>query len=177
MSFYKVSWTELEKDCYKLAKKIKLHKFDRILCISRGGLVWARIFSDLLSLPISHLTVESYKDLKQHKTTAITETPARLKSKSLLVVDEISDTGKTYRIVINYLRSLKIYNFKTLAPIIRTFTKPIPDFYLKTIDDWIIYPYELRETYDAFLKIYKTREKTIEMLLKNGFKKSEIRFL
>jgi len=170
MKFYKVSWEELEKDCYLLNKKLKKYKFDRILCISRGGLVWSRMFSDLLKLPISHLTVESYQDLKQQKETKITETPAKLKNESLLVIDEISDTGATYKVVMDYLRSLKITNFKTLAPIVRTYTKPLPDFYIKVIDDWIIYPYERQETYEAFLKIFKTKKEAKTMLVKNGFK-------
>ena len=104
------------------------------------------------------------------KETKITETPAKLKNESLLVIDEISDTGATYKVVIDYLRSLNITNFKTLAPIVRTLTKPLPDFYLKVIDDWIIYPYERQETYEAFLNLYKTPKIAKAMLIKNGFK-------
>ncbi len=175
LKFYKVSWEELERDCYLLAKKIKKYKFDRILCISRGGLVWARMFSDLLgNLPVSHLTVVSYQDLKQQKEVKITETPSRLKNERLLVVDEIDDTGKTLKIIKDYLRSLNIKKYYTLAPIIRTFSDPKPDFYLKIIDDWIIYPYEIKETYKAFLKVFKKKEKAKKMLLKYGFKELEL---
>ncbi|MBI5126923.1 hypothetical protein HZA76_00505 [Candidatus Roizmanbacteria bacterium] len=172
MKFYKVSWEELEQDCFKLAKKINKYKFDRILCISRGGLVWARMFSDLLgNLPVSHLTVVSYQDLKQQKEVKITETPAKLKNERLLVVDEIDDTGKTLKIIKNYLRSLNIKKYFTLAPIIRSFSDPKPDFYLKIIDDWIIYPYELKETYLAFLKVFKSKSTAKKMLVKYGFDK------
>lgn len=173
--FYKVSWEELEIDCFALYQKIKKYKFDRILCISRGGLVWARMFSDLSgNLPVSHLTVVSYQDLKQQKEVKITETPKKLKNERLLVVDEIVDTGKTLKIIKDYLRSLSINNYYTLSPIIRSFTNPKPDFYLKIIDDWIIYPYELKETYKAFLKIYKTKEKALKMLGKYGFDKKQV---
>ena len=154
MKYYKVSWEELEKDCFELAKKLKNHKFDRILCISRGGLVWARMFSDLLSLPVSHLTVVSYQDLKQQKETKITETPNNLKNQRFLVIDEIVDTGKTLKVVIDYLKSLKLNRFSTLAPIVRSFSKPLPDFYLKIIDEWVIFPYEFKETVNAFVKIF-----------------------
>jgi len=78
MNFYKVSWEELEEDCLQLAKKLKGYKFDRILCISRGGLVWARMFSDLLdNLPISHLTIISYKTIHQQEDVKITELPTK----------------------------------------------------------------------------------------------------
>jgi len=173
MKFYKVSWEELEKDCFELYKKIKKYKFDRILCVSRGGLVWARMFSDLSgNLPVSHLTVISYQDLKQQKEVKITETPKKLKNEKLLVVDEIVDTGKTLKIIKDYLRSLNINNYYTLSPIIRSFTNPKPDFYLKIIDDWIIYPYELKETHQAFLKVFKNNKKAKKMLIKYGFEKN-----
>lgn len=156
MKFYKLSWNQLEKDCYALGKIIKDKKIDRILCISRGGLVCSRIFSDILdNLPISHLTVSSYQDLKQQKETKITETPTNIKDEVLLVVDEIADSGKTIKIIIDYLRSQKITKFYTLAPYIRSFTNPKPDFYLKVIDDWIIFPYEIRETEKALSKLKK----------------------
>lgn len=174
MKFYKLSWEELEKDCFELAKKIKKERFDRILCISRGGLVWARIFSDLLNLPISHLTVTSYQDLKQQKETKITETPNNLKNQRFLVIDEIVDTGKTLQVVIDYLKSQKITSFKSLAPIVRSFSNPLPDYYTKIIDNWIIFPYETRETCEAFLKIHKSKSKAIEKLLEVGFEKKQI---
>ena len=180
MKFYKVSWKELETDCFALYKKIKKYKFDRILCVSRGGLVWARMFSDLLgNLPISHLTAVSYTGIHKQKNVEITELPEhkKLNNQTLLVVDEIADHGKTFAKVKEYLRTLKIKKYYTLAPIIRTYIKPRPDFYLKIIDDWIIYPYELKETYKAFLKIYKTKEKALKMLLKNGFKEDNFKGL
>jgi len=173
MNFYKVSWEELEEDCLQLAKKLKGYKFDRILCISRGGLVWARMFSDLLdNLPISHLTIISYKTIHQQEDVKITELPTKdFKNETLLVVDEIADHGATFQKVRDYLKTLKIKKYYTLAPIIRSFTQPRPDFYLKIIDEWIIYPYEIKETYEAFLKIYRTKEKAKKMLLKYSFRK------
>lgn len=179
MRFYKVSWDELNRDCLKLYKKIKHLKIDRILCISRGGLVWARMFSDLLNLPVSHLTAISYTGIHQRKDVKITELPnhENLKNQVLLIVDEIGDLEKSLAAVNEFLKSIKIKKFYSLSPIIRTFTQPKPDYYLKVIDEWVIFPYELKETYDAFLKIFKTPAKAKQMLLENGFKKSEIKYL
>jgi hypoxanthine phosphoribosyltransferase len=176
MKFYKVSWEELNQDCLELYQKIKHIKFDKILCISRGGLVWARMFSDLLNLPVSHITAVSYTGVHERKDVKITELPnhENLKNQVLLVIDEIGDHGKTLAATIEFLKSIKINKFYSLSPIIRTYTDPKPDFFLKVRDEWIIFPYELKETYDAFLKIFKTPEKARQMLLENGFKKEEI---
>lgn len=179
MKFYKVSWEELNRDCLELYRKIKDIKFDRILCISRGGLVWSRMFSDLLTIPVSHLTTISYTGIHERKDVKITEYPNQenLKNKTLLVVDEIADHGKTFQKINEFLSEIGIKKHYTLAPIIRKFTNPKPDFYLKIKNEWIIYPYELRETYEAFLKIYKTPEKAKQMLQKQHFNESEINYL
>lgn len=171
MKFRRISWEELEKQCLHLAQKTKNIKFDRIICISRGGLVWARVLSDLLAIPVSHLTVASYSDLKQTKTPIVTEAPKKLPEKEVwLVVDEICDTGKTFKAVKKHLsksRSKKIY---TLAPIIKPHSVFIPDFWVENVDAWVIFPYEMKETYRAFIKMYGSSEAAKKKLLEIGFK-------
>lgn len=176
MKYKKISWDKLEKDCIKLAKIIEnSHKIDRIVCISRGGLPWARVMSDLLKLPVIHLAVESYSDLKQVKKPIITESPKDIpKKENWLVVDDISDTGDTLHLVVDHLKNYLGKTIYTMTPYIKPKTKFIPDFYAEKIDAWVIFPYEIRETYEAFLKIYKTYHKTKEMLLQCGLKNWEI---
>jgi len=179
MNFYKVGWEQLEDDCFKLYQKIKNLHFDRILCVSRGGLVWSRMFSDLLgNLPVSNLSIESYTVFEQQKQTRITEKPQKkFKNEIILAVDEIFDTGKTLKTIIDYLRSLNLKKFYILAPYIKSHTSPLPDFYLKKVDAWVIFPYELQETYTAFLKIYKTAKKAKQILQKYGFDQWKIESL
>lgn len=83
INFQKISWQQLEKDCLTLFPKAleKVHDDDReidtIVSISRGGDVIARMFSDFLdNLPISHITIQAYKDLKKEKQTIISEAPS-----------------------------------------------------------------------------------------------------
>ncbi len=175
MKYSKISWEKLEKDCLELAKKLKGRSIDRIICISRGGLPWARVLSDLLKLPIAHLAVESYADLKQVKKPVITESPKNIpKKENWLVVDDISDTGDTFALVVSHLKKYRTKTIYTLSPYIKPKTKFVPDFFVEKIDAWVIFPYEVRETYEAFLKIYKSREKSVEMLMRAGLKKWEV---
>lgn len=174
MKFYKVSWDKLEKDCFKLVKKLQKTQLDRIICVSRGGLPWARVLSDLLKLPVSHLAVESYSDLKQIKKPIITESPKNIpKEENWLIVDDISDTGDTFKLIVKHLKKYRTKKIYTVAPYIKPKTKFIPDFYVEKIDAWVIFPYEIRETYEAFLKIYKTPKEAKKMLLECGLKKWE----
>lgn len=175
MEFHKISWQQYQKDCMKLAYKIKEIKFDKIVAISRGGLVAARILSDLLSIPISHITIESYKNLKKKKTIAITEVPSsNFRNQTILLIDEIADSGRTLKRAKSYFKNFSVTKIYTLSLIVKSHCKPFPDFWSKKIDAWIIFPYDLRETYEAFLKLYKTKEKAKNKLLEVGFKKWEI---
>jgi len=156
MQFYKVTWQQLEDDCISLTKKIEKVHIDRILCISRGGLVWSRMFSDLLgNVPVSHLTATSYTGIHQRKEVKISDLPDEkfIINQSLLIVDEIADHGNTFKKIKEYLHKFKNTKYYTLAPIIRSYTDPKPDFYLRIIDDWVIYPYEIRETKEAMKNI------------------------
>ena len=173
--FFKISWQKLERDCIILSRRLKGKKINRTVAISRGGLVIARIFSDLLSIPISHITIEAYKNLKQEKKPIITELPSRLfHNETILIVDEISDSGKTFKRALSYFHKFSKIKIYTLAPYIKPKTKHIPNYYKEKVNGWIIFPYEIKETASAFLKIFKNRNNTIKKLLDIGFHKWEI---
>jgi len=180
MAFFKLSWVQFYKDCLYLGKKIKESKIkiDKLIAISRGGLVPARILSDFLTLPVSNIIISSYINLKQLKEPEIIEvTEVNLKSKSILIVDEVSDTGKTFIRTLNYFKKKSVKNIFTCAPYIKPRTRFVPNFYQRTINAWIVFPYDLRETYEALLKEEKNKEKAEEKLSKIGFKKWEIKLL
>lgn len=175
MEFYKVSWQQYEKDCLRLAKKLEGIQIDKIIAISRGGLVVARILSDLLAKPISHITIEAYKNLKQKKSVTITEVPStNFNNQSILIVDEIADSGRTLQRALSYFKNFQVNKITTLALYIKSKTKPLPDFWAKKIDAWVIFPYEVRETHEALAKLYKSDEKTKKKMLEVGFEKWEI---
>lgn len=175
MKFVKISWEKYERDCIKLAKKLKDRKINKIVAISRGGLVIARILSDLLTLPISHITIVSYANLKQEKEPVITEAPTKIfKNESIMIVDDVCDTGKTFERALNYFKNLPLKKIYTLALYLKPWSKFIPDFYWEKFNAWIVFPYELKETADAFLKMYKTKKEVKKKLGQIGLKDWEI---
>jgi len=180
MQFYKLSWNRFYKDCLFLGKKIKNggEKIDRIIAISRGGLIPARILSDFLQLPISNIVISSYSNLKQLKEPEIIEVAEiNLKDQSILIIDEVSDTGKTFIRALKYFKQKPVKKIITAAPYIKPKTQFIPNFFQKTIDAWIVFPYDLCETYEAFLKEEKNKEKALEKMKKIGFSSFELNFL
>jgi len=111
----KISWEDFEKQIKIISRKIKSSKikFDGIYGIPRGGLVMAVMLCHQLNLKL----------LKKP-------------TKNCLVVDEISDTGKTLSRVKN----------KKIACVYSTpWTRVVPDFYCRTKiskQQWIIFPWE-----------------------------------
>lgn len=167
MQFAYLSWQKLHQLCFKLLKKLEKRKlkFDRIVCISRGGLVIARIFSDFLKLPISNFTIVSYVSVGKTGIPKIAEPLAvKIKGEKILLVDEIVDHGTTLKKAISYLKRKKPKSIVSLAPIIKPWTIIKPDYYVYQSKKWLIFPYEIRETISDLKKIWARK----------GIKKSAI---
>lgn len=178
INFVNLTWEELDKDCYALAEKLKDTKIDLIIAISRGGLVFSRILSDLLTVPISHMTISSYENLTEQKEPRITEVPtADIHNKTILVIDEVSDSGETFKRACKYFDNFHTQKVYTLSPYIKPKTAFLPDFYQRSIDGWIVFPYEIKETVDSFLKTFHTKEHAAEKLLEIGVPEWKVKAL
>ena len=171
MNYHSVSWKRLHSLTHSLTEKIqkKQIKLDLIVGIARGGLTIAHIASDFLHLPVASCTISSYKDLKQQELSDISfHIGGDLKNKHILLIDDVSDTGKTFIRGIKYLSDLGAESVLTASPFIKPWTKHIPDFYVKKIDEWIVFPYDMRETVEAIqtnlLKDGKTNELVVREL-------------
>lgn len=175
LRFVKISWQKFERDCFILSKRLRELKINKIVAISRGGLVASRIFSDLLEVPISHITIASYQNIKKLKRPVITEVPTKtFEDENILIVDEVSDTGKTFKRAFSYFKNFPVHKIYTLALYIKPKTSFAPDFWQEKFNAWIIFPYEVKETSTAFQKMLKDKKRAKTRLLKVGFKKWEI---
>lgn len=165
MQYYSVSWKQLHKDTHLLSHKI--HKAgkhaDLIVAIARGGFTIAHMMSDFLHLPVASFTISSYKDMKQEELSDITfHVGGDLKNKSILLVDDVSDTGKTFIRGMAYLKELGAQTIITASPYSKPWTKYIPDFSIKETDKWIVFPYDVRETVEAFQTIHSKAGKDLQ---------------
>ncbi|MDO8610830.1 MAG: phosphoribosyltransferase family protein [bacterium] len=164
MQYLTLTWKRMQSDIYKLSTKIKEHneRFDLIVAIARGGLSISHIMSDFLKLPITTFTVSTYKDFKQEKIPEITlKIGNNLHKKRILLVDDVSDTGKTFIRGIDYLKELGVEHIKTASPFIKGWTAHIPDYYISKTDKWIIFPFDMKESVVDLCKIFKKEGLTI----------------
>lgn len=181
--YYFISWNQFHLDCFKLAKKIlaKKIKIDRIICISRGGLVVSRILSDFLNLPVSLFTIVGYSGINQGKQPQIVEgLKAKIRGETVLLVDEVADSGRTFILALDYLKAFKPKKIYTFAQYIKEKTVYIPDFWQVKINKWLIFPYEIKETIEQLKSHWKkekiNKSQMIKKLIDLGFKKDYLLF-
>lgn len=178
ITFEKISWERFIRDIHQLAALIdEAHiPLTKIIAISRGGLIPARILSDLLNLPLSYLTISSYSDFQQtHEPTVKDIPPSIFAHDSVLIVDELADTGRTFERAEEYLASLPHASYHTAAVYQKPHSAVVPTFCGPTIDAWIVLPYEVRETFEALSKELKSDKKAHTALRTLGFEEWELK--
>ena len=143
-----VSWDEYHKLAQKLAATVLSHdkQVDEIVAISRGGLTLGHLLSDFLRIPISTIIIQSYTDIQAQGEVAITGKLQRsIRDKHILLVDDVSDTGKTYKRAVRYLRRCGPKSITTVAMFYKPHSVFRPDFFAARTSKWIIFPYEATE--------------------------------
>lgn len=106
IDYLPVSWSDYHTSARLLADKIltdNIH-IDEIIEISRGGLTLGHILTDLLRVPISTFTIQSYTDIRMQGEVKITKPLATpLDGKSILLVDDVADREKPCNVQLSIL--------------------------------------------------------------------------
>ena len=149
---YPVSWDQFHRDARLLAWRLAdKGTFEAIVCITRGGLVPAAIVARELELRlIETVCIASYDHTVQGRLTVLKEiAPSILRigdgrGKGVLVVDDLTDTGKTARMVREMLPNAHfatVYAKPAGVPLIDTFVTEVSQ------DTWIYFPWDLELKY------------------------------
>jgi hypoxanthine phosphoribosyltransferase len=172
------SWEQIYAMLLDLARKIQDDKFnpDAIVGVSRGGWTPARVLSDLLENPkIANVKAEFYLGVAQtKKEPMITQSVSvNVKGKRVLVVDDVSDTGRSLCLVKTHLLEQGAKTLKIATLYYKPWSITKPDYYEKTTRDWVIFPWERKETFrkvvEKFAQKGKPAEKAVKTLASYGF--------
>jgi len=134
-----------------VAKKINSsgYKPDLIIGLARGGWILARVLcdlvnvKDLVSLKVEHWGVTATLDRKAKLKYPFN---IDLTGKSVLVVDDITDTGESMQIAVDYIQSLNPYELKTATLRYIESSKFVPDYFAEEIAwRWVIFPWNFIE--------------------------------
>ncbi len=169
MKFEVPSWDDVYKMCLRLADEVRRSKFapDIIVGVARGGWIPARLMSDFLqNSNVANVRVEFYEDVgKTRKKPSITQpvsTP--VKGRKVLVVDDVSDTGESLKLVCEDLKERGASEVKLATMHYKPWSVKKPDFYIKETEAWIVYPHELFEFTKSMVKKFRGEGKSTDEL-------------
>ncbi len=184
ISYLPLAWNEYHQTAQKLAATILSHgkTYDEIVAISRGGLTLGHLLSDFMLLPVATFTIQSYQNIQAHGKPEITETlGTSIILKNILLVDDVSDSGKTFIRGIEYLKDLRPASITTVSMFYKPHSSFLPDFYAKQTKKWILFPYEPTEMISLIsanlTKEKKTKPEIQDFLLSLGYTPSQIAFV
>lgn len=148
-----VSWSDYHRLIERLALIVHESgwKFDKILCLARGGVRVGDVLSRIYDVPLGILATSSYReaagtvqgtmDIAQY----ITITRGTLDGKVLLV-DDMVDTGMTFGRVRDHLLSefQGIQELRTAVLWWKGHSKVTPDYFVEQLptNPWIHQPFE-----------------------------------
>jgi len=146
-----MSWDYFYKLSKIVAEKIKSSSFnpDLIVGLARGGWCLARVLcdflgvKDLVSLKVEHWGITATPDGKAKLKYPFS---MDLTGRNVLVVDDITDTGESMMISVNYVKSLNPREVRTATLRHIEGSKFKPDYYAEDISwRWVIFPWNFIE--------------------------------
>ncbi len=149
---FPVSWDQFHRDARALAWRLaSAGPFKAIVCITRGGLVPAAIVARELDIRlIETVCIASYHDYKNQGELAVLKgiaaavTDLADDGEGILVIDDLTDSGKTAQVVRGMLpraHFATIYAKPAGRPVIDTFVTEVSQ------DTWIYFPWDMGLAY------------------------------
>jgi len=146
-----MSWELFNNLAKKVAQKMKKDDYqpDFMVGLARGGWVLSRVLcdylgvKDLVSLKVEHWGVTATPD-----GTAKIKYPfdIDLSGRDVVVVDDITDTGESMKVAVDYIKTMNPRNIRTATLRHISGGKFTPDYYGDKINwRWVVFPWNLVE--------------------------------
>jgi len=168
MDYLILSWRDVYNLTLQLSERNVSSGFvpDIIVGIARGGWIPARILSDVLyTTSLENIRIEYYTDVGvRGKAPRITQPlSGSLEGKSILLVDEVADTGDSLHHAIEHVKNLGVDEQRSAVLHLKPTSRVVPDYYMVTTTSWTVYPWENRESIIALIKIFKEEDPSFTM--------------
>lgn len=152
-TFKYLSWEQVEGLTRNVVQKTGEERFDVILAITRGGLIPATLICEIFGLrTILVATVIFYHDdgcplygVVEPRFLSF-PSPGVLEGRRVLIVDDVWDTGRTAKAVLDRTLRANPADVKVAVlhykPKNNIYADIEPDFYADVEEDWLVYPWE-----------------------------------
>jgi hypoxanthine phosphoribosyltransferase len=119
-----------------------------IVGVSRGGWIPARLMSDFLDkTDLASVGVRFYLEVSrsEKKPEINQEIQVDVAGKSVLVVDDVADTGESMLVLRKYLLDKKVSELRIATIYRKPWSRFTPDYYSRETVAWVIFPWEVFE--------------------------------
>ena len=125
-------------DTKVLTQKIEW-EFDAIIAIARGGLSLAQLLGEYYNLrAVYSINTIGYDDTQKLDTVKVFNLPQLQDARSVLIVDDIVDSGDTLVEVLRVLdEEYPHITFKTASLFYKKSAKITPNWYVREAETWI----------------------------------------
>lgn len=160
------TWNQIYNMLIEQSKKIQKNNYqpDTIISIAQGGIIPTRILIDLLpkTPQTTTIKIKTYTNIAQPNTQPTIEQPLTIpiNDKKILLVDDISDSGQTLKIAKQHLIEKNPAKIKIATLYTKPTTQTPPDYAEKTTNNWVIFPWEIKETIQNILQTQKDKRAT-----------------
>lgn len=149
-------WSDIQEACGVLSKQLQQTncKFNAIVCIQRGGCIPGVILSHLLQIPefysigIKTTLSEEIKSIRLNKPNIFNiDILEKIRHKNVLIVDDVTNTGKTLQIAKEEVLRFEPLLCKTAVMIWDgdNSNSCEANYYAKYTPSWVVFPWENSE--------------------------------
>lgn len=140
-SKYYITWDEFHNDVKALAQKLKNGQYNRIIAVSRGGLLPAGILAYELDIRNSQtINVLSYDNGKSRRDEDVEiDCNVETADEHTLIVDDLADSGRTFRLLrkrFPQAHFTSVYVKEEGEGVVDSCCRRLPN-------EWIVFPWDL----------------------------------
>ena len=145
------TWQELSELTYQLSQQILAggHQIDRVVTLARGGWTMARALVDWLQVSdVASIGVKFHKGVGERyaQPEVYQDLPVAVKNERILIFDDVADSGESLKFALRYLHERGVLNVVSTTLFYKPKSVIKPDYYAFETQDWVIFPYEVRES-------------------------------
>lgn len=145
MAKYEIPIHHYQQYILDLIAGMKTEEYTAVIGIGRGGFIPAIYISHYFTIPMSSVFVSSYgENNEQQKLFVSRFNYVEFNTDNILIVDDITDSGKTLTEVKKQVEEEFKVSAKTATLFLKKGSIIKPDYFMREVpsDDWVIFPYE-----------------------------------
>lgn len=156
------TWDDMNELAFAISNDILKteEKIDRIVTLAKGGWPMTRSLVDFLSVKeVASVGVRFYKGINERleKPEIYQDLPVSVAGETVLLFDDVADTGESLEFVGDHLLALGVKKVITATLFYKPRSKVVPDFYGTTVNGWIVFPYDVVEAIYMFKDTWKEK--------------------